>query len=192
MKILTCLSLGLALSATSLLSAQPADHDGPPDGRRGRGPGGPGGPGGRGGGPGMSIVRALDTDKDRELSSAEIANAAASLRTLDTNNDGTVSIEELRARPPRRGGDGDDAPPPPPPPDGDKKGGRRGPGGPGGPGRGGPPMDPVMLALDADKDGALSSAEIDGAPASLAALDANKDGKLTQDELRPLPPSHKE
>jgi hypothetical protein len=51
------------------------------------------------------------------------------------------------------------------------------------------PDDLVMLALDANKDGAISAAEIAGAVASLQALDANSDGKLTRDELRPLPPA---
>jgi hypothetical protein len=51
------------------------------------------------------------------------------------------------------------------------------------------PSDPVMLALDANSDHALSAAEIANATASLKALDANGDGKLTRDELRPLPPA---
>ena len=51
--------------------------------------------------------------------------------------------------------------------------------------------DPVMLALDADTDGTLSTGEIANAVASLRALDANSDGKLTRDELRPLPPTTK-
>jgi hypothetical protein len=46
-----------------------------------------------------------------------------------------------------------------------------------------------MMALDADNDRSLSSAEIANATTSLTALDANKDGKLTHDELRPLPPA---
>ena len=49
--------------------------------------------------------------------------------------------------------------------------------------------DLMMVALDANKDGALSASEIAGAVASLRALDANSDGKLTRDELRPLPPA---
>jgi hypothetical protein len=48
-----------------------------------------------------------------------------------------------------------------------------------------------MLALDADKDSALSAAEIANATASLNALDADKDGKLTRTELRPEPPAAK-
>ena len=44
---------------------------------------------------------------------------------------------------------------------------------------------PVMAALDADGNGEISAAEIQGAVAALKKLDKNKDGKLTNDELRP-------
>ena len=44
---------------------------------------------------------------------------------------------------------------------------------------------PAFGALDADEDGAISSGEIDAAPASLAALDADGDGALSAAELRP-------
>jgi predicted O-methyltransferase YrrM len=53
---------------------------------------------------------------------------------------------------------------------------------PGQPGRGGPP-NPLLQALDTDRDGTLSAAEIDAAAAKLRERDANKDGKLTADEL---------
>jgi Ca2+-binding EF-hand superfamily protein len=53
-------------------------------------------------------------------------------------------------------------------------------------GEGGPPsffrMSPILNAVDVDRDGALSSAEIANAPAQLRKLDKNGDGKLTQDE----------
>ncbi len=59
--------------------------------------------------------------------------------------------------------------------------------GPGGPGRG---MDmmrmlPVMIALDADGNGEISTDEMEKSVAALRALDKNEDGKLTADELRP-------
>ncbi|RYD26469.1 MAG: hypothetical protein EOP86_25900, partial [Verrucomicrobiaceae bacterium] len=65
---------------------------------------------------------------------------------------------------------------------------RGGPGGPGGPG-GGPRGggNPVIAALDLDKDGVISADELAKASASLAALDKNKDGQLTADEFRPAP-----
>ncbi len=63
-----------------------------------------------------------------------------------------------------------------------------GPRGPGGPGFGGPGfgrINPIMMALDTDKDGVLSKEEISKAAVALLALDKNKDGSLTEDELRP-------
>ena len=75
-------------------------------------------------------------------------------------------------------------------------------GGPGGQGRGGPPggppppgapgrfeqmmqMFPVMVALDADKNGEISTEEMENATKALQALDKNGDGKLTEVEIRP-------
>lgn len=72
-------------------------------------------------------------------------------------------------------------------PDGPGRGGPEGPGG----FRGGPPpemlmrMVPVLAALDADKDGTISKAEIENATAALKKLDKNNDGDLTEDEMRP-------
>lgn len=54
-------------------------------------------------------------------------------------------------------------------------------------GRGGPP-NTFLRVFDADGDGVLSAAEIDGAAAKLRALDASKDGTLTAEEL-PRPPA---
>ncbi|MFQ5792653.1 MAG: hypothetical protein ACE5JI_19460 [Acidobacteriota bacterium] len=70
-----------------------------------RGPqgGGQQGPGGGQGG-GMSrnpVILALDTNRDGELSASEIANAAASLKTLDRNGDGNLSRDEMRPAEPR-------------------------------------------------------------------------------------------
>jgi Ca2+-binding EF-hand superfamily protein len=47
---------------------------------------------------------------------------------------------------------------------------------------------PLMMALDADKDGEISAAEIENASKALKALDKNGDGKLSPDELRPAMP----
>jgi len=173
MKNLAYIIAGLSLGTAAVLSAQttPADSGASGPRRGGHGPGGPG----RGGHP---IVRALDTDKDRELSAAEINNAPASLRALDKNGDGTVSFDDLR---PERPADAPERPARKERPDDAGKSQR-------GPGRG-RPADPVMLALDADGDRALSATEISNATQSLKALDANSDGKLTPDELRPLPPA---
>lgn len=133
----------------------------PADGPRG---------GHRRGGPGRGfaspIVRVLDADKNGAISAAELANAPAALQTLDADSDGSVSASELQ--PPRP------ANAPTPPADAPRR--TR-------------PASPVMLAIDANNDGALSATEIANAQTSLGALDANKDGQLTHDELRPLPPT---
>ncbi|MDR3632459.1 MAG: EF-hand domain-containing protein [Isosphaeraceae bacterium] len=49
----------------------------------------------------------------------------------------------------------------------------------------GPPVHPVVQALDADGDGEISAKEIDNAPAALRTLDKGKNGKLSGDEIRP-------
>jgi YHYH protein len=70
----------------------------------GPGPGGPG-PGGPGFGPpggGSPLMRALDVDRDRVLSSSEIKNAATVLKRLDRNDDGALTPDELRPPGPPR------------------------------------------------------------------------------------------
>lgn len=170
-----------ALGAATAASAQTgAPADAPRGGRPG--PHGHGGPGpGRGGHP---VIRVLDVDHDGTISAAELANAAAGIRSLDTNGDGVVSAGELHPARPARPTDGSAPARPTPPADAPARPARPTP-----PADGHQPVDPVMLALDANGDGALTANEIAGAPASLAALDLNKDGKLTLDELRPLPPA---
>ncbi len=53
--------------------------------------------------------------------------------------------------------------------------------------RPGGPLRLVLQALDTDKDGSLSAAEIAAAPKTLLTLDRNADGQLTPDELAPRP-----
>jgi predicted O-methyltransferase YrrM len=55
---------------------------------------------------------------------------------------------------------------------------------PGDPG-GGPRGRPLHVLLDANRDGVISKAEIEGAPTVLRKLDKNGDGQLTSDEVRP-------
>jgi Ca2+-binding EF-hand superfamily protein len=63
--------------------------------------GGRGGPGGFGG---FDLAAtALDTDHNGEISAEEIANAATSLKTLDKNNDGSITEDEVRPAGPGRG-----------------------------------------------------------------------------------------
>jgi len=44
---------------------------------------------------------------------------------------------------------------------------------------------PLMIALDADKDGSISVAELENASKALAKLDKDGDGALSPEELRP-------
>jgi len=57
------------------------------------------------------------------------------------------------------------------------------------PGRGafGPPPNPLLTALDTNRDGEISAAEIEAAVAALKKLDQNNDGKLSGDEIGPRP-----
>ncbi len=142
------------------------------DRRNMRGPGGGNmaGPGPGGGGPRRPgpLIGVLDADHDHEISREEIQNAPAALKTLDRNNDGILSRDELQ--PPGMG---------------------RGPGGPRGggpPGPGGPPFSPILSALDRNRDGQLSASELKGAATSLKSLDRDGDGALSEDEFRPGPP----
>jgi hypothetical protein len=177
----TTIHAWLAILTGSIALAQPPRGPGGPGGPGGGGPNGPGGPP-----PPSALIGALDTNHDHIISAEEIAAAATSLAALDTDGDGAISHEEMR--PPRPEGD---------PQDGDHKGNGKGknkphgdkpPRPPGPPnGRKMPPQ-PLLAALDTDKDGALSAAEIAAAPASLAKLDKNSDGQLTPDEFDPRPP----
>jgi hypothetical protein len=115
----------------------------------------------------------FDADRDGELSEQEIDHAAEALARLDRNGDGRITREEMR--PPKREGEGERKRPP-----------REDE--PQGPPPGGRPVPPLVAALDADKDGKISAAEIDNAPESLKELDANGDGELTPEELRPPGP----
>jgi len=160
---LLTLALPLGLVAANVALAQTADAP--------RGPRGGHRP------PPHPIVRALDTDRDHALSAAELATATASLRALDTNADGALSADELRPARPERPADAPARPAgstrPERPERSDRSDRAR-------------PLDPVMLALDANADGALSAAELANATASLRALDANADGALTRDEFGPV------
>ena len=56
------------------------------------------------------LERALDQDRDGEISVEEIAGAATSLASLDRNEDGKLSRDELRPAPPPRPREWDDVP----------------------------------------------------------------------------------
>ena len=88
------------LTKEELIPAPPSGGNGqgrppgPPPGRSGKNPGQP---------PVPPIMAALDANGDGTLDAAEIANAAVTLKTLDTNGDGELTFDEI-------------LPPPPPPP----------------------------------------------------------------------------
>jgi len=105
----------------------------------------------------MPVIAALDADHDQVISAAEIANAPAMLRTLDTNHDGKLTADECGSS----ASAGSDA------------------------GLAYMRFHPVLAALDADDDGEISAKEIENAPAALKTLDRNHDGKLTSDEILP-------
>jgi hypothetical protein len=141
----------------------------------------------------------LDANHDEIIDAAEIANATNALKTLDKNGDGRITIDECM--PPRPegmggpGGPGDFGSP-----EGQgreyRPGGPQGSDSPGeGPGAGGPPasrpphpLPPIVVALDANRDGAIDTSEIDNASAALKTLDRNNDGQLSPDEYRPPRP----
>ena len=137
------------------------------------------------------LMAVLDTDGDGELSSEEIANAVVALQKLDTNEDGKITLDELRAfmaqrRPGGPAGRGRPGGP-------GRPEGARGPGGPagrpGGPrgfgGPGGPQFIARLMQFDEDGDGKLSREEL---PPRMAQqmfdrIDTNGDGFLDKEEL---------
>ena len=117
--------------------------------------------GGRGGGSDdlLKTLMALDANSDGQLSKAEVPERMQGLFTRgDKNSDGMLSAGELKAL----------------------AGSQRRPEGEG------PPMDPIAAALDTDRDGTISAAELSAASTPLAKLDRNGDGMLSADEGRPM------
>lgn len=119
------------------------------------------------------IAVVLDTDSNGVLSAAELDQAPSQLLKLDQNNDGQLTAEELF-------------------PGGMGRNGQECPWGGQGQGKGrrtcANGQKSVLLAIfDTNKDGILTSAEINGAPAALKALDENSDGQVNTEEIRPLP-----
>ncbi|HXS96085.1 MAG TPA: hypothetical protein VN736_15875 [Candidatus Limnocylindrales bacterium] len=110
----------------------------------------------------MPVLRALDSDGDSRLSPPEIANAAAALRRLDTDNDGQLTAEECGLGINSHG------------PSAAAQSQLR---------RQFMSDHPVLAALDANHDGAISAAEINRAAASLKTLDRDGDGYVTAEEV---------
>ena len=165
----------------------------------------------RRGGPALQL---LDADKDSVISIAEINNAPTALAKLDANADGQLTADELRppGRPPAdrdmakslmsfdKNADGKLSKSELPEQmqgmlaRGDKDGDgfltsaeiqamvpaqpREGEGGM-------MRMDPLLSAIDADKNGIISSSELQNSAAALRALDKDNDGQLSGSEIRP-------
>ena len=83
-----CAALAITALLASVAMAQPGEKK---DGEK-KGPPFGGGFGGQF----NPLLRALDENKDGELSADEIKNAGAALKALDKNSDGKLSAEELR------------------------------------------------------------------------------------------------
>lgn len=168
------------------------------------GPGGPGGPrgegfrrgaeGGREGGRGgasvvddtVKTLMGFDANGDGKLAKSELPERMQGMMDkADENKDGFLSQDELRKFAAAQAA--------PPPSAGPRREGREGmrEGGPeGGPRPGFREMnfiriDPLLAAIDSDKDGVLSAAEIKAAPAALRKLDKDGDGQLTRQEFMP-------
>jgi Ca2+-binding EF-hand superfamily protein len=115
------------------------------------------------------MLMAFDHDGNAKLERAEVPERFQGLfDRADANKDSVLTRDELKqsatsSEATERGRG-----------DGDGRGGRGG-------GRG--PSDPLLSALDANGDRAVSAEEITSAPASLKRLDRNGDGSLTPDEF---------
>jgi len=107
------------------------------------------------------VLSALDKDHNKEISADEIAAAPVVLLTLDKNQDGKLSEDEVT---PQRG-EGQ----------GNRPRSRRGPGF--------MRMMKALSALDADENNVIDEAEIKNSAVALRKLDENHDGKLTDDEV---------
>ncbi|MCA9076055.1 MAG: hypothetical protein KDA93_13590 [Planctomycetaceae bacterium] len=182
----TAALMAMCLLIVAAVSAGPSD--GPPDRPEGarppreRGPRGPEGEGPRGFRPPPNpFMEALDLDKDGEISAEEIENAVVALKSMDENEDGKLSHDEVHPQPPHRGPGDERGPRGPRDPEG-----ARGPGGPPGEDR---PRDPKvvvdhMMSHDKDGDDKISREE---APERMARLfdvaDTDGDDALSRDEL---------
>jgi len=125
------------------------------------------------------LLRAHDGDGDGAVSAAEFENARAGGKNGDAAKGAKKRCRDPKSsngRDAKRFNDTGRF--------GNGRGWRAGDRGAGRPkeGRGGP----FLRALDADGDGALSSAEIAAASSSLLELDRNGDGDISPDELHPF------
>jgi EF hand len=208
MKYLTTGTLALLVAVGLLTVAAWSQPPGGPWGmQRGRGGGqGRGGPQGQQSGQQPSthmLIMALNANGDEEISATEIRKAASSLRKLDRNRDGKLTVDELMPSGPppfagpgqgefggqRQGGGGEGRGPQH---GGFEQGG--GPGGPGhggfgGPGQGGPGGGLVeqLMGFDADEDGKVTKDELsEGVESAFEKGDLDKDGAIDKEEAEKL------
>jgi Ca2+-binding EF-hand superfamily protein len=107
--------------------------------------------------------KALDSDKDGELSSDEIAAAAEVLKKLDANQNGKLEPVEYAMDSPRTMGGG----------------------GGGGGGRQQPSPEDFVKQNDKDKDGKVAKSEMTGPAANFFdRMDSDKDGFVTVEEVK--------
>ena len=120
-----------------------------------------------------------DANSDGKISKDELPERMQRIfDRADGDSDGFITKDELTSMFEQRGGGG---------------GGGVRRGGPGGGqgGQGGMSAErlmqaiPLVVALDADKNGELSKAEIENAVKALQSLDKNKDGKISTEEMMP-------
>ena len=117
----------------------------------------------------VPILAALDSDHDGILSAEEIAKAPTVLSALDSDHDGKLGADECGYRPPHLRGDTNR-------PGTLERRIRRGR-------INYMRLEPVLAALDSDRDTIISPNEIANASAALKTLDRNHDGRLTLDEI---------
>jgi Ca2+-binding EF-hand superfamily protein len=115
----------------------------------------------------------FDADRDGNISLAELRDGSGKLfRAIDSNGDGRVTPDEMRAHHEKLMAAHGEAHMGPPP------------GGHAGPPPGGPQGPPRFEDLDSDHDGAITLAEFQShLEQHFAMLDANKDGVLSHGEL---------
>ena len=176
------ISAGEIDAAPESLASLDADGDGRLSGGELRPPRGGGSIGGPARTPteAAAAFMAMDADGDGALQGAELSSQFQSLLSrADADGDGAASEAEILAlMTAEAGGPGDGQ-------QAEAGGGEAVSPGTGGGGGPPPERNPLMAALDADGDGAVSEAEVASAPQSLRSIDADGDGRLTPDELRP-------
>lgn len=138
--------------------------------------------GGFGGGPNRSVIGELALEKSGTNEGDAVAGSV-DLQVVETRGGLFQPPQRRGGDSPRRGGFGPPGGFPPaagPPP-------MRAPAGPFAGGV--PPSITLWSALDEDRDGTISSQEIEQSASALKRLDRNGDGKLSGEELQPRPDS---